>query len=200
MSVDEKKQPRRLCFVTIGATASFNSLISACLESRFLEALSRAGYTNLLIQYGKEGEAIFNRVTSEIGMSKQTELIINGFNFNRSGLGQEMRAAKGGPNDSQGVVISHAGSGTILDALRIGVPIIVVPNPELLDNHQVELAEALESQGYVVHGRLDNLHAAIAESEELRKRSQSWPPVNSGRHRRTNGLAGVMDEEMGFLD
>jgi len=51
--------------------------------------------------------------------------------------------------------ISNLGSGTILDALRIGVPIIVVPNPELLDNHQVELAEALESQGYVVHGRLE---------------------------------------------
>ena len=110
MSVDEKEKPRRLCFVTIGATASFNCLISACLESRFLEALSGAGYTNLLIQYGKEGEAIFHRITSESGTSKQTELIINGFDFNRSGLGQEMKAAKGGPNDSQGVVISHAGT------------------------------------------------------------------------------------------
>lgn len=38
--------------------------------------------------------------------------------------------------------------------MRINVPIIVVPNPELLDNHQVELAEELERQGYVVHGNL----------------------------------------------
>ena len=47
-----------------------------------------------------------------------------------------------------------SGSGSILDALRIAVPIIVVPNPELLDNHQVELAEELAAQGYVIHGYL----------------------------------------------
>ena len=46
------------------------------------------------------------------------------------------------------------GSGSILDALRIAVPIIVVPNPELLDNHQAELAEELAIQGYVIHGHL----------------------------------------------
>ena len=47
------------------------------------------------------------------------------------------------------------GSGSILDALRISVPLIVVPNPTLLDNHQVELAEELAAQGYVVHGHLE---------------------------------------------
>lgn len=47
-----------------------------------------------------------------------------------------------------------SGSGTILDALRMAVPLIVVPNEELLDNHQVELAEALAEQEYVVHGRI----------------------------------------------
>lgn len=47
---------------------------------------------------------------------------------------------------------SHAnyiGSGTILDAMRLGLTMIVVPNSSLLDNHQEELADELESQGYV---------------------------------------------------
>lgn len=47
------------------------------------------------------------------------------------------------------------GTGSILDALRISVPLIVVPNSTLLDNHQVELAEELARQHYVVHGSLE---------------------------------------------
>ena len=39
--------------------------------------------------------------------------------------------------------------------MRLDLPIIVVPNPALLDNHQVELAEELEKQGYVTYGRLE---------------------------------------------
>jgi beta-1,4-N-acetylglucosaminyltransferase len=75
------------------------------------------------------------------------------------------------------------GSGSILDALRTGVPIIVVPNETLLDNHQVELAEALAEQEYVVHGRLAQLPQALADAEKLRQRSLEWPPVNSGPQR-----------------
>ncbi|KAI9823198.1 MAG: N-acetylglucosaminyldiphosphodolichol N-acetylglucosaminyltransferase catalytic subunit alg13 [Thelocarpon impressellum] len=56
---------------------------------------------------------------------------------------------------SEGVILSHAGSGSILDGLRLGVPLIVVPNPRLLNDHQVELAEELAAQGYVVHGKLE---------------------------------------------
>ena len=50
------------------------------------------------------------------------------------------------------------GSGSILDALRINVPLIVVPNPHLLDNHQVELAEELARQGYVTYGKLESVY------------------------------------------
>lgn len=39
--------------------------------------------------------------------------------------------------------------------MRLDLPIIVVPNPELLDNHQTELAEELERQGYVTYGHLE---------------------------------------------
>lgn len=49
------------------------------------------------------------------------------------------------------------GSGSILDALRIEVPLIVVPNTSLLHNHQVDLAEELAKQGYLVHGRLESV-------------------------------------------
>lgn len=109
-----------------------------------------------------------------------------------------------------------SGSGSILDALRIRVPLIVVPNTSLLHNHQVELAEELSRQGYLVHGHLEyvrglylalsadirkrNLPTALRESEVHRKKLQAWPPNNRGADPSGRGLAGVMDEEMGFYD
>jgi len=38
------------------------------------------------------------------------------------------------------------------------------------------------------------------ESENLRQRQKEWPPVNSGEDPSRRGLAGVMDDEMGFVD
>lgn len=38
--------------------------------------------------------------------------------------------------------------------LRVSAPLIVIPNPTLMDNHQVELAETLEEQDQAVQGRI----------------------------------------------
>jgi beta-1,4-N-acetylglucosaminyltransferase len=206
----------KLCFLTVGATASFSALIEAAVSPAFLTALDSQGYTELSVQYGQDGKQLFEKCKSVAqGSSK---LKVTGFDLDRAGLGRHMRRAKGVKDAVEGVVISHAGmrrlhatkmnaqnrflmrtlgSGSILDALRTGVPIIVVPNETLLDNHQVELAEALAEQEYVVHGRLAQLPQALADAEKLRQRSLEWPPVNSGPER---GLKGVMDDEMGFLD
>ena len=48
------------------------------------------------------------------------------------------------------LVISHCGAGSTFEALSLGVPLVVVPNALLMDNHQVELANLLEGEGYLV--------------------------------------------------
>ncbi|OAP65594.1 hypothetical protein AYL99_01566 [Fonsecaea erecta] len=200
---DRKKSSNtsgKRCFVTIGATAPFNSLVRAVLEPTFIQPLREAGYTQLRIQYGDhEGETIFQRrceALRDVGLDKGIE--ITGFGFNREGLRGEMLAVKGGSPQDEGMVISHAGSGSVLDALRIGVPIVVVPNTDLLHNHQVELAEALAEQEYVIHGKLDNLAGSIASAEDLRRKMKQWPPLRSGEEKYKRGLEDVIAEEMGW--
>ncbi len=60
------------------------------------------------------------------------------------------------------------GAGTILDGMRLGLPLIVVPNATLLDNHQDELAEELETQGYATKSDIRLAYfSSISPSSEL---------------------------------
>lgn len=193
---------QKVCFVTIGATAAFDRLLKAVLTSQFFQALQALGYTNLRLQYGTNGQKILEEscAIDDLGVARPYGIEVSGFDFNTRGLGQEMWVTKAAEGRAEGVVISHAGSGSVLDALRIRVPLIVVPNSALLHNHQVELAEELSKQGFLVHGHLDNLPKALRESEVHRKKLQAWPPNNRQADPSGRGLAGVMDEEMGFFD
>jgi len=186
---------RKTCFVTIGATASFSALVKDVLSASFCEQLQAHAFTDLLIQYGKDGLALFEDCKSKVDKKSHGTLQIQGFPLDPNGLTKHMVKARGTAGD-EGVVISHAGSGSILDALRVSAPLIVVPNSELLDNHQIELAEALAEQGYVVRGSLGNLGHALENSIQLRRRQLTWPPkTNEGK-----SLGDVISEEMGFLD
>jgi beta-1,4-N-acetylglucosaminyltransferase len=199
-----QSRPKKVCFVTIGATAAFDGLLRAVLRATFLEALHTEKYTDLVLQYGKEGgKAIYDDFmnTQAAGVMRSLDIEITGFDFNTNGLGQEMRKAKGDPKtgSEEGVVISHAGStspfspegrsgadsmlpgsGSILDALRVGVPLIVVPNTDLLHNHQVELAEELAKQEYVVHGDLRLLLLSRQEIQYAHCRLQKSSSFDSG--------------------
>jgi beta-1,4-N-acetylglucosaminyltransferase len=47
-----------------------------------------------------------------------------------------------------------------LAALRFQLPLIVVPNTALLDNHQEQLADIMERQNYLLRG--DTSYARLA--------------------------------------
>jgi len=63
-----------------------------------------------------------------------------------------------------GLVVSHAGAGSILEALRGGVPTIVVVNTALMNNHQAELAGAMSDRG----------HLALASPASLAEVVGAW--------------------------
>ena len=111
MVIQRDPTARKFCFVTIGATASFDALIKATLSTSFLDALQSSGYTDLLLQHGTGGSSILQNFYSSGAsiMEKQSGITVKGFDFNKQGLGVEMRVAKGSNNEAEGVVISHAG-------------------------------------------------------------------------------------------
>lgn len=130
--------PRKTVLLTTGATSPFPSLISSALSSQVLAALAACGYTHLRVQYGAS-ELTFTSLSPKAA----SVISVAGFNFVES-LRDEIAQAD--------LVISHAGSGSILDALRFQKRLIVVPNEALMGNHQKELAEELGRQGYLVEG------------------------------------------------
>lgn len=111
---------RRLCFVTVGATANFNSLIRAAVSPTFLDALAHNGYTDLLLQYGKDGDKILADALPSDATHENPDdafrvvkgIRVAGFDFRKEGLGLEMLAARGSALGFQtgGVVVSHAGA------------------------------------------------------------------------------------------
>ncbi|KAF1911508.1 glycosyltransferase family 28 C-terminal domain-containing protein [Ampelomyces quisqualis] len=190
----------KLCFVTTGATAPFKALIESVLSSSSLETLCAEGFTHLLIQYGTAKD-IFDRcsLAARFHLAQsgaKLQLVIDGIDFNPEGLQAQFKLVQ----QSKGLVISHAGSGSILEALRYQIPLVVVPNTVLLDNHQEELAVAMERSNYLIRGDVGNLSPAIAKSCDFRTSMSQFPPITSGKHRETKSFAAIMDETMGFMD
>ena len=63
------------------------------------------------------------------------------------------------------LIISHAGAGSILDALGCGKKVLVVINEELMGNHQTELAEALAKEGYLYFCGVSSLLTSLKEMD-----------------------------------
>lgn len=107
MANDQKQQESpKVCFVTIGATARFDSLIAAALSPSFLQTLKTAGYTDLVLQHGTEGGRIYKDflAANPVGSEGRYGLKISGFDFRSRGLKEEMCATRG-----EGLIICHAG-------------------------------------------------------------------------------------------
>jgi UDP-N-acetylglucosamine transferase subunit ALG13 len=84
------------------------------------------------------------------------------------------------------LMVAHAGAGSILTALDLGVPVIVVPRDdrrgEHRDDHQIQTARQLERLGLVT--------VAWSETElpTLIERDLKQPPGSRARRQRNNDL------------
>lgn len=108
---EEAQVHKKVCFVTIGATATFDELVTACTQPGFLRALHQEGYTDLLVQYGKNRK-LWKDVIADKAALDQHGVEVSGFSFRENGIAEQMKLAKGHPVDGskEGVVVSHAGT------------------------------------------------------------------------------------------
>uniref|UniRef100_A0A5B7BUZ0 Glycosyl transferase family 28 C-terminal domain-containing protein n=1 Tax=Davidia involucrata TaxID=16924 RepID=A0A5B7BUZ0_DAVIN len=175
-STDDRIKPNRIVFVTVGTTC-FDALVRAVDTKEVKEALSLKGYTHLLIQMGR-GTYIPTKSSGEDG-----SLVVDYFTFSSS-IADSLRSAS--------LVISHAGSGSIFETLRLCKPLIVVVNEDLMDNHQSELAEELAERKHLFYAHPQTLYQTIAGME-----LESLTPYTPGD---ATPVAKLINRFLGFPD
>ncbi|TRX97243.1 hypothetical protein FHL15_002037 [Xylaria flabelliformis] len=189
----------RTAFVTIGATAGFRSLLREVVSPKFLSTLRSLNFTHLVVQCGPDLD-YFETIRPD-QTSTSSDVKIAAFPYAPDLKQYYLQASQSDGDDGygkrdRGVIISHAaGSGSIIEALEFDSKLVAVPNPELMDNHQLEIAEEMESQGFLIHGTLGSVAEAVekADTTALRK----WPPGPSpGSAYQKGGLWEAINELM----
>lgn len=186
-------------FVTCGATVPFPQLVECIVSKQFTElAANQFNYTEFVIQYGIGYTESFEKLIHDIYGAEPIpvedtckygcprvgryrlldgKLLIHGLEY--SSKIQELI-------QDSALVVSHAGTGSILDALRseggkAGKPLIVVVNDTLMDNHQEQIASRFESMGYIVscHSSLGQLTLALASLEDGSQSLKPFPQAHN---------------------
>jgi beta-1,4-N-acetylglucosaminyltransferase len=103
-----------------------------------LEWMASQGYSSLIIQYGTGRKPTIPEQPST--SEKIAYPKVHSYSFQPS-LDKDMRQAD--------LIISHAGAGTVMEALRLQKTLVVVINTSLMDNHQTELASAMAERGHL---------------------------------------------------
>ncbi|KAG5899839.1 hypothetical protein JTB14_012310 [Gonioctena quinquepunctata] len=163
-------------FITVGTT-EFSKLISSITTKKVIDALLYSGYEFIQLQTGSS----FTNIEIDPALDLTYEITREGDStFLNLGNKITLKYDSYFENFSQEIsksdlVISHAGAGTCLEVLRHKKPLIVIVNEDLMDNHQQELAEEMQSNGYLYYGNCDNLHEVLKKSlRQLKK----YPQMN----------------------
>lgn len=165
-------------FVTVGSTR-FDSLINFVLCEIFVKQIAQCNFTRMVLQVGR---SYYNPNDIE-RLGKNFNLSMEIFDY-RDSIAANIREAD--------IVISHAGAGTCLEALRLRRKLIIVANDELMDNHQLELAEYLDEERFAFHAKnVDEILKIFPDACESNLDSfNKFPPKDSRNFER------IFDEEI----
>ena len=202
---DQQKKPK-IVFVTVGTTL-FDRLIEEISSPPFLSLLLEGDFTQLIVQYGKGKAPLFAPLSQEKGSYMDP-------NIEGKSLDWEIYKFKPTLHAdicSADLIISHAGAGSIMEGLascyernknldinkRNGSlkKLVVVINDDLMDNHQIELAEALASRNYLM---MMNNPMALQDKEQFSRIVNFVPKDFKGGNLSTFGS--LLNSFMGFKE
>lgn len=143
---------KKQMLITVGTT-KFESLIKNIDTEEFYMLLDNKNFTKLIIQKGT-GEYFPNKFLSETIKFKNLSVEVYDILPNFEDIIK-----------NSDYIISHGGAGNVLESLKHRKKLFVAVNNLLMDNHQVELAEALEKENYVFY--IKNLSEIKLEVENV---------------------------------
>ena len=193
-SSSDSKEKDKIVFVTVGTT-QFNELIEAVSQESFLHQLVQDGFTKLIIQYGRgtpPPSSLNNDERQQKSMGGSNRITVEWFDFSPS-LQSYMSCAS--------VIVCHAGAGSIMESLSYRKKhTIVVINNELMDNHQLELAQALQQRNHIavihhpnlLHKQWHQIYNTILPS------LHTLPPQPSQTNTNNNPFVTILHQHMGF--
>ena len=136
-----------ILFAAVGTT-QFDGLVASLVAPEMLALMASQGFKRLVLQLGKGPDP---------AIPKDPPLKVEWYRFKPS-LDADLRQAD--------LVISHAGAGSILEALRLRKRLVVVVNDALMHNHQEELAQELHTREHLIATTPANLAEVLRESSE----------------------------------
>lgn len=155
--------PKRI-FVTVGTT-KFPKLIDTITQKDILDTLIALKCEFVQIQTGNDFSSVhldpelnlpskFTKTNDSVVLQIEDKIILKYDKYFDDFENQI---------DNCDLIISHAGAGTCLEVLHKKKPLVIVINEDLMDNHQTELAEALQKNGYLFYCTCSTLKHALTK-------------------------------------
>lgn len=169
-------------FVTVGTT-QFEDLIDVITTDDILRLLQSFQCKLLKIQYGT-GKPIDAATINHI--EENFSIKIECYDFKANILSDIV---------ASDLVISHAGAGSCIEVLTSRIPLIVVVNDKLMDNHQTELAHQLFIDGHLLYCSPKTLIKTLTDLDRNVSLLKPYEPGHNNMTKFVNHLNTLMGFE-----
>ena len=188
--------------LTVGST-QHAALVDAALSEPVLRALRDRGVSRFVVQHGSYRPAALSELGGD-GSAPTLDCFAYANDLDARLRRADLVISHAGASGSRQMGSDCSGAGSILTALRGDalatsqedrrpLPLIIVPNATLMDDHQSELADELGKRKWAIVASADGAALAAAiRNIDLDRPRDALP-------RAASALSQMLDEELGYI-